>query len=130
MGKLEIHNREVIETAEYRATQMKLWPSPLEEKMQNLLDENNIEYESQKIFYIYADDGWIIRYYIADFFVPNANLIIEVDGKFHDDHKLHDKERTKIIQENYPEVEIYRWRGKDFKDKYKVEELLFKADAY
>jgi very-short-patch-repair endonuclease len=130
MGKLEIHNREIIETAEYRATQMKLWPSPLEEKMQNLLDENNIEYESQKIFYIYADDGWIIRYYIADFFVPNANLIIEVDGKFHDDHKLHDKERTKIIQENYPEVEIYRWRGKDFKDKYKVEELLFKADAY
>jgi very-short-patch-repair endonuclease len=109
---------------------MKLWPSPLEEKMQNLLDENNIEYESQKIFYIYADDGWIIRYYIADFFVPNANLIIEVDGKFHDEHKLHDKERTKIIQENYPEVEIYRWRGKDFKDKYKVEELLFKADAY
>jgi very-short-patch-repair endonuclease len=130
MGKLEIHNREIIETAEYRATQMKLWPSPLEERMQNLLDENNIEYESQKIFYIYADDGWIIRYYIADFFVPNANLIIEVDGKFHDDHKLHDKERTKIIQENYPEVEIYRWRGKDFKDKYKVEELLFKADAY
>jgi very-short-patch-repair endonuclease len=62
--------------------------------------------------------------------VPNANLIIEVDGKFHDDHKLYDKERTKIIQENYPEVEIYRWRGKDFKDKYKVEELLFKADAY
>ena len=130
MGKLEIHNREIIETAEYRATQMKLWPSPLEEKMQNLLDENNIEYESQKIFYIYADDGWIIRYYIADFFVPNANLIIEVDGKFHDEHKLHDKERSKIIQENYPEVEIYRWRGKDFKDKYKVEELLFKADAY
>jgi hypothetical protein len=130
MGKLEIHNREIIETAECRATQRKLWPLPLEEKMQNLLDENNIEYESQKIFYIYADDGWIIRYYIADFFVPNANLIIEVDGKFHDDHKLHDKERTKIIQENYPEVEIYRWRGKDFKDKYKVEELLFKADAY
>ena len=130
MGKLEIHNREVIETAEYRATQMKLWPSPLEERMQNLLDENNIEYESQKIFYIYADDGWIIRYYIADFFVPNANLIIEVDGKFHDEHKLHDKERTKIIQENYPEVEVYRWKGKDFKDKYKVEELLFKADAY
>ena len=130
MGKLEIHNREIIETAEYRATQMKLWPSPLEEKMQNLLDENNIEYESQKIFYIYADDGWIIRYYIADFFVPNANLIIEVDGKFHDEHKLHDKERSKIIQENYPEVEVYRWRRKDFKDKYKVEELLFKADAY
>jgi very-short-patch-repair endonuclease len=130
MGKLEIHNREIIETAEYRATQMKLWPSPLEERMQNLLDENNIEYESQKIFYIYADDGWIIRYYIADFFVPNANLIIEVDGKFHDDHKLHDKERTKIIQDNYPGVEVYRWMWNDFKDRYKVEELLSKMDVW
>lgn len=124
MGKLEIHNREMMETAEYRAAQMKIWPSKLEEKMQELLDENNVDYECQKIFYIYADDGWIIRYYIADFYVPDSHLIIEVDGKFHDEHKIHDKERTRIIQENYPEVEVFRWRWNDFKDRYKVEELL------
>ena len=124
MGKLEIHNREMMETAEYRAAQMKIWPSKLEEKMQELLDENNVDYECQKIFYIYADDGWIIRYYIADFYVPDSHLIIEVDGKFHDEHKFHDKERTRIIQENYPEVEVFRWRWNDFKDRYKVEELL------
>lgn len=128
MGKLEIHNQELIETAEYRATQMKLWPSKLEERMKEFLDENYIEYETQKIFYIYADDGWIIRYYIADFYIPKNHLIIEVDGKFHDEHKLKDKERTKIIQENYPEVDIYRWRWKDFNDRYKVEELLWILD--
>lgn len=130
MGKLEIHNREIIETAEFRANQMKIWPSPLEEKMQEFLEENNVDYECQKIFYIYAEDGWIIRYYIADFYIPSVDLILEVDGKFHDEHKLHDKERTKTIQENYPEVEVYRWRWKDFKDRYKVEELLSKLDVW
>jgi very-short-patch-repair endonuclease len=130
MGKLEIHNREIMETAEFRANQMKIWPSPLEEKMQEFLEENNVDYECQKIFYIYAEDGWIIRYYIADFYIPSVDLILEVDGKFHDEHKLHDKERTKTIQENYPEVEVYRWRWKDFKDRYKVEELLSKLDVW
>lgn len=130
MGKLEIHNREIMETAEFRANQMKIWPSPLEEKMQEFLEENNVDYECQKIFYIYAEDGWIIRYYIADFYIPSVDLILEVDGKFHDEHRLHDKERTKTIQENYPEVEVYRWRWKDFKDRYKVEELLSKLDVW
>ena len=120
----------MMDTAEYRAAQMKIWPSKLEERMQDFLDENNIEYECQKIFYIYADDGWIIRYFIADFYIPEIKLIIEVDGKFHDDHKLHDKERTKIIQDNYPGVEVYRWRWNDFKDRYKVEELLSKMDVW
>jgi hypothetical protein len=124
MGRIEIHNREVIASANYRASQMDTWPSPLEERMKKFLDDNDIYYESQKIFYIYAEDGWIIRYYIADFFVPNRNIIIEVDGKFHDDHKQHDKMRTREIQEQYPEVEVLRYRWKDLSDEGKMEDLL------
>ena len=124
MGRIEIHNREVIASANYRASQMDTWPSPLEERMKEFLDDNDIYYESQKIFYIYAEDGWIIRYYIADFFVPDRNIIIEVDGKFHDDHKQHDKMRTREIQEQYPEVEVLRYRWKDLSDEEKMEDLL------
>lgn len=124
MGRIEIHNREVIASANYRASQMDTWPSPLEERMKEFLDENYVEYESQKIFYIYAEDGWIIRYYIADFFIPDRNIIIEVDGKFHDDHKQHDKMRTREIQEQYPEVEVLRYRWKDLSDEGKMEDLL------
>ena len=124
MGRIEIHNREVIASANYRASQMDTWPSPLEERMKKFLDDNDIYYESQKIFYIYAEDGWIIRYYIADFFVPDRNIIIEVDGKFHDDHKQHDKMRTREIQEQYPEVEVLRYRWKDLSDEGKMEDLL------
>ena len=124
MGRIEIHNREIIASANYRASQMDTWPSPLEERMKKFLDDNDIYYESQKIFYIYAEDGWIIRYYIADFFVPDRNIIIEVDGKFHDDHKQHDKMRTREIQEQYPEVEVLRYRWKDLSDEGKMEDLL------
>ena len=124
MGRIEIHNREVIASANYRASQMDTWPSPLEERMKKFLDDNDIYYEFQKIFYIYAEDGWIIRYYIADFFVPDRNIIIEVDGKFHDDHKQHDKMRTREIQEQYPEVEVLRYRWKDLSDEEKMEDLL------
>lgn len=129
MGNIRMHNMEVMEQAKYRARQMDTWPSPLEERMKEFLDKYNVGYEFQKIFYIYADDGWIIRYYIADFYIPEKEIIIEVDGKFHDEHKLHDKNRTKEIQEQYPSVEVLRYRWKDLSDMDKMDELLYKVNA-
>ena len=129
MGNIKLHNMEVMEQAKYRARQMDTWPSPLEERMKEFLDRHYVEYESQKIFYIYADDGWIIRYYIADFYIPEKEVIIEVDGKFHDGHKLHDKNRTREIQEQYPSIEVLRYRWKDLSDMDKMDELLWKINA-
>lgn len=129
MGNIKLHNMEVIEQAKYRARQMDTWPSPLEERMKEFLDRHYVEYESQKIFYIYADDGWIIRYYIADFYIPEKEVIIEVDGKFHDEHKLHDKNRTKDIQEQYPSIEVLRYRWKDLSDMDKMDDLLCRINA-
>lgn len=120
------HNREVRANAEYRAREMRIYPTPLEEKMIAFLEENWINYECQKIFYIVADDGWIIRYYIADFYIPDQKLIIEVDGKFHDEHKQHDKMRTRTIQEQYPDVEVLRFKWDDLSDRDKMDELLWR----
>ncbi len=124
MGRVQQHNRELIASANYRADEMKVFPSPLEERMQRVLDKHHIKYEFQKIFYIYADDGWITRYYIADFYIPNKKIIIEVDGKFHDEHRLHDKQRTKDIQKLYPEVEVLRYKWKDVSDEKIMGELV------
>ena len=123
MGKIQNHNKEIIAQAEYRAGEMIAFPSKLEERMMGFLDDLGICYEFQKIFYIYADDGWIIRYYIADFYVPDKNIIIEVDGKFHDRQRLHDKHRTKMIQEHYPDVEVLRYTWNDLSDSDRMEEL-------
>lgn len=126
MNRIAEHNREIIYQAEYRANEMKFFPSKLEERMKMFLDRHWITYEFQKIFYIYADDGWIIRYYIADFYIPNKSIIIEVDGKFHDDHKLHDKQRTRTIQEQYPDVEVLRYKWKDLSDDSIMNDLLYR----
>ena len=123
MGKIQNHNKEIIAQAEYRAGEMIAFPSKLEERMMSFLDDLGVCYEFQKIFYIYADDGWIIRYYIADFYVPDKNIIIEVDGKFHDRQRLHDKHRTKMIQEHYPDVEVLRYTWNDLSDSDRMEEL-------
>jgi very-short-patch-repair endonuclease len=121
VSKTLIHNREIIRSAESRASEMMVWPSPLEERMKVILDAYKIRYEQQKIFYIHAKDGWIIRYYIADFFVPHRNLIIEVDGKFHEYQKQHDRNRTKDIQKEYPMIDVIRFSWKDVSDRDKME---------
>ena len=126
MGRVAQHNREIIAQAEYRAREMTVFPSKLEERMQVFLEELGIRYEFQKIFYIYANDGWIIRYYIADFYIPDKDMIIEVDGKFHDKQKLHDKIRTAAIQGQYPEVEVLRYTWDDMGDEDKMVELIWK----
>ena len=126
MGRVQEHNKEIMHKAEYRAWEMTTYPSPLEERMQLFLEEHFINYELQKIFYIYDEDGWIIRYFIADFYIPDKGIVIEVDGKFHDKQRQHDKVRTKTIQEQYPEIEVLRYKWEDLKDYYKMEELLYK----
>lgn len=124
VARVKAHNKEVVSSAEFRAREMDVWPSPLEEKMKVLLDRYDIRYETQKIFYIYADDGWIIRYYIADFYIPDKKVVIEVDGKFHDKQKQKDKMRTRDIQEHYPGIDVVRWKAEDFKNPSSIEELL------
>lgn len=126
MGRVQNHNGELMTQAKGRAEYMQTWPSPLEERMKNFLDNHSIHYEFQKIFYIYADDGWIIRYYIADFYLPESKIIIEVDGKFHDNQKQHDKNRTKDIVNSYPGIEVFRYRWTDLSDDVIMDSLLKK----
>ena len=54
-----------------------------------------IDFEFQKI--IYTDNK---HFFIADFYIPSKNLIIELDGEYHNDAKQQDKDiwRTKILQ--------------------------------
>lgn len=126
MGRVQEHNREVIWSAEARAAEMQDFPSPLEERMKRYLDAYGIGYEFQKIFYIRKEDGWIVRYYIADFFIPERNIIIEVDGKFHNKQKQKDKNRTKEIQEYYPQVQVLRYTWSDLSDFDKMARLVKK----
>lgn len=46
-----------------------------------------IDFEFQKI--IYTDNK---HFFIADFYIPSKNLIIELDGEYHDDAKQQNKD--------------------------------------
>lgn len=50
-----------------------------ENKMKSILEDLDISYEYQKVFCI-GD-----KFYIADFYIPLNNVILEVDGTSHDD---------------------------------------------
>ena len=126
MSNKSEHNRNMTYSAEHWAAEMTVDPSKLEERMMAVLDKYDIRYEFQKIFYILADDGWIDRFYIADFYIPDKKIIIEVDGKFHDKHKLHDKQRTKDIQRQYPDIEVLRYKWKDVADEDKMNRLIMR----
>ena len=54
-----------------------------------------IDFEFQKI--IYTDNK---HFFIADFYIPSKNLIIELDGEYHNDAKQQDKDiwRTQILK--------------------------------
>lgn len=64
------------------------------EKLLKSFLTGKIDFEFQKI--IYTDNK---HFFIADFYIPSKNLIIELDGEYHNDVKQQDKDiwRTKLL---------------------------------
>lgn len=121
--EIERHNRSLRECAKGFVSQMQQEPSVLEKKMQDFLLNRGIRYEFQKPLYIKKKNGRIRKFYIADFYIPSKNLIIETDGKFHDSQIKEDSRRTKDIVKHYPNMRIIRWRWRDFESYQKIKEL-------
>ena len=67
-----------------------------EKAFSRILDGLNIKYEPQKILYNNH------HYFIVDFFLTDENLVVEIDGGYHNtrDVKNKDKYRTNIIMKN------------------------------
>lgn len=52
-----------------------------------------LRYEQQKVIFI---NEW--EFFIVDFYIPKYNLVIEIDGKQHDENKEYDLYRTKKLK--------------------------------
>lgn len=122
--KLAKYNRQKKEIAEDYAETMQREPSILEQRMQQLLSTNGIKYQFQKIFYVRKKNEKISRFFIADFYIPEKNIIIETDGAFHNQQVEKDTLRTEMIQKQYPNIKVLRWRWHDFGYSDKVAKLL------
>ena len=104
----------VYQLAAGRADKLTSNPSFLEKKMARFLYESGINYKFQQVFMI--DDE---HFFIADFVVPEKNLIIETDGGFHTGQKSYDEWRTSVIKEKYPEMKVLR---------FSYHEIMFTTD--
>lgn len=118
------HNNRMKESAEYYAGEMRKNPSVLEKMMMEFLDNNHVDYEFQRIFYIRDKAGFILKYYIADFYIPRRKIAIEMDGKFHEKQKIEDENRSKDIQRQYTKVKIMRFCFKDMYNYKKLKSLI------
>lgn len=58
----------------------------------------NNEFCFQYPIYIYDRYGNMERFYIADFYIPSKNLIIELDGKHHGQNIQHIKDSIRDYQ--------------------------------
>jgi len=66
----------------------------------------NVPYFFQKIFYMKHS------FRIVDFYLPTCNVIIEIDGKYHENNKVKDFIRT-VELENAGVVQIYRFTNEE-----------------
>ena len=120
---IDRHNSSVKSISKQYATEMQNCPSELEIRMKQFLDNQGITYDFQRVFNIKDRDGRIKKFFIADFYVPSRNLVIETDGKFHDEQSDYDEIRTQILQHFYPNIRVIRWRWYDFQSLKKLKEL-------
>lgn len=65
-----------------------------ERKMRTLLDKAKLKYVIEQVIFISAT-----QFYIADFYLPNYTVIIEVDGGYHNtpEQQLKDQNRTEQL---------------------------------
>ena len=122
--EVKLHNSTIMGVAKSYAEDMRDCPSTLEERMIKFLEEHNIAFDFQRIFYIKNRSGWIRKFYIADFYIPAKQVILETDGKFHDEQVEEDKIRTRNITKHYSNIKVIRWRWNDFGSYTKMKELL------
>jgi len=106
---------------DYRATRIKE-QTKSEMITKGVLKAMKIPYDFQKIFYNEE------TFYIVDFYLPEYNTVIEIDGKYHEDpeQKLKDDRREKFLR-RYNKIK-YIGRIKN-EDTFKTGELGRKIKA-
>lgn len=109
--------RETVKVAEEFRNNLISEPTKSEVTFGKVLREFSIPFEFQKIFYYY--EGTRRKFYIVDFYLKDHNLVIEVDGKYHNDVEVmdNDRKRTEILLQSGAIQHVVRLSNNDV-DKY------------
>ena len=98
-GKKINKNNSYIEMAKKFKRDLQNNATKAELGLKEYFDSQNINYEFQFPIYI-SNKQKIEKFYIADFYIPTAKLIIELDGEYHNtkEQQLKDNTRDKELK--------------------------------
>lgn len=75
-------NHRIRVLAGHKGHLMRVYPSILEWQIKNLLDENAVRYDFHRVFYKMSNDTAkkkvILKYYIADFWLPDKKIVLKI----------------------------------------------------
>lgn len=96
--------------------------SYLEESFEQWIQSTykNLKYKTEYTIHNHITKQW----YFVDFYFPDINLIVELDGKQHEDplHKQKDRLRDDYIR-NYLHIPVFRISHSEYQSGSKIEEL-------
>lgn len=78
-----------------------------------ILDSMEILYEYQKVFMNSR------TYYVTDFYLPEYNVVCEIDGKVHDfqKSKVNDNTRTRVLISENKVTDVFRFYNEDVENR-------------
>lgn len=125
LARFRVNAQRLHENAENNKHTLTINATPTEIKMKMLLTELGVKYEFQKIYYV----GY--SFYVVDFYLPEYNLVVEIDGQQHYawNSKIYDRLRTENLVYLHGVKRVIRFDNKDLTvDTYVKERLLKEFD--
>lgn len=121
----KIESEKKAEAVKY-AEELRMNTTREERRLYNVLKIYGIPFEFQKPFYIKGDRTFIKKFYIVDFYLPDIDTIIEVDGGFHlTEYQINrDNKRTEELKNEFIGIRIMRILNDDVMDNEKFREFL------
>lgn len=113
----------LTDSAKFNKAKLTQTSTSAERKFIGSLKSNDIKYEFQKICY-YED-----KYYIVDFFIPESKIVVEIDGRYHDDSKQQadDELRTRRLIKLCGVSKVIRFTNNELDN---VEKVVGKLKEY
>ena len=128
LSYIDIYNNNIKDIAIKYRTDLISRITNSEKIFRSFLDRNGYRYEFQKIIYLYEDSNSskITKFYIADFYIKQLHLIIEIDGGYHTtiQQTNYDNDKDKRIKKQYPTINILRIKNEDCSNKILLKDLL------
>ena len=97
-----------------------------EKQLYNMLKNFGVKFKFQHPIYNKDKNGIINKFYIADFYLPDSNTIIEVDGGYHlsAHQKTLDSFRTNNIKYYHPGMKVLRIRNTEIANGIKAMKFI------